>query len=198
MTERTQTALTQAPEWMNAEMPPGYQTRLGEIERLSADLDAMDRIGRVLWETGEPMRDAVGAVFSALKCEVDVTPGSTGPIVAKLGESRRLLLVVSGSASPIQKTDEELAQAFRAVQFASVNDRVVFVANNDPATPPADRPAPVIPDALGVFQRMGVAVVTTATLFRLWRLWYEDQPKARKVLERLHAQDGGLFTIPSR
>ena len=40
-------------------MPPGYQTRLGEIERLSADLDAMDRIGRVLWESGEPLRDAV-------------------------------------------------------------------------------------------------------------------------------------------
>jgi len=37
--------------------------------------------------------------------------------------------------------------------------------------------------------------VTTATLFRLWRLWYEDQPKARKALERLHAQDGGSFVI---
>ena len=198
MTERTQTALTQAPEWMNAEMPPGYQTRLGEIERLSADLHAMDRIGRVLWERGEPLRDAVGAVFSALKCGVDATPGSAEPIVVKLDESRRLLLVVSGSASPIKKTDEELAQAFRAVQFASVNDRVVLVANNDPATPPADRPDPALPDALGVLQRMGVAVVTTATLFRLWRLWYEDQPKARKVLERLLAEDGGLFTIPSR
>jgi hypothetical protein len=198
MTGRTQAALTETPEWMSAEMPPGYQTRLWEIERLSADLDAMDRIGRVLWETGEPLRDAVGAVFNALKCEVDATQGSTGPIVVNLGESRRLLLVVSSSASRIKKTDEELAQAFRAVQFASVNDRVVFVANNDPATPPADRPEPALPDALGVLQRMGVAVVTTATLFRLWRLWYEDQPKARKVLERLLAEDGGLFTIPSR
>jgi hypothetical protein len=198
MTGQTQAVLTEAPEWMSAEMPPGYQTRLSEIERLSADLDAMDRIGRVLWGTGEPLRDAVGALFNALKCEVDDTPGSTGPLVVKLGESRRLLLVVSGSASPIKKTDEELAQAFRAVQFASANDRVVFVANNDPATPPADRPDPVLPDALGVLQRMSVNAVTTATLFRLWRLWYEDQPKARKVLERLLAEDGGLFTIPSR
>ena len=97
-----------------------------------------------------------------------------------------------------EKTDEELAHAFRAVQFASVNHRVVFVVNNDPATPPADRPDPALPDALGVLQRMGVDVVTTATLFRLWRLWYEDQPKARKALERLHAQDGGPFVIPSR
>ena len=198
MTGQTQAALTEAPEWLSAEMPPGYQTRLWEIERLSADLDAMDRIGRVLWETGEPLRDAVDALFGALKCEVDATPGSTGPLVVKLGESRRLLLVVSGSASPIQKTDEELAHAFRAVQFASANDRVVFVANNDPATPPADRPDPVLPDALDVLQRMGVDVVTTATLFRLWRLWHEDQQKAQKALDRLHAQDGGPFVIPSR
>jgi len=183
---------------MIAEMPPGYQTRLWEIERLSDELDAMDRIGRVLWETGEPLRDAVGAVFGALKCEVDAAAGSAGPIVVKLGDSRRLQLLVSGAAGPIQKTDQELAQVFRAVQFASVNDRVVLVANNDPVTPPADRPDPALPDAVGVLQRMGVAVVTTATLFRLWRLWYEDQPKARKILDRLHAQDGGPFVISSR
>ena len=198
MTGQTHTALTKAPEWLSAEMPPGYQTRLWEIKRLEADLDAMDRIGRVLWGTGEPLRDAVDALFNALKCEVDATLGSTGPLVVKLGESRRLLLVVSGSVNPIKKTDEELAQAFRAVQLASANDRAVFVANNDPATPPADRPDPVLPDALGVLQRMGVAVVTAATLFRLWRLWHEDQQKAQKALDRLHTQDGGLFTIPSR
>ena len=116
----------------------------------------------------------------------------------KLDESHRLLLVVSDSASPMQKTDEGLARAFRAVQFASANDRVVLVAGNDPATPPADRPDPALPDALGVLQRMGVAVVPTSTLFRLWRLWYEDQPKAQKYLERLHAQDGGLFVVPPR
>jgi hypothetical protein len=198
MTGRTQLAFDQAPEWMAAEMPPGYQTRLFEIQRLSADLHAMDRMGRVLWETGEPLRDAVGEVFRALKCEMDATPGNAGPIAVKLGESRRLLLVVAGGASPIQKTNEELAQAFQAVQFAAVDDRVVFVVNNDPATPPADRPDPVLPDALGVLHRMGVDVVAAATLFRLWRLSLEDPQQARKALERLHAQDGGLFVIPSR
>jgi hypothetical protein len=198
MTGRTQPVLAQAPEWIAAEMPPGYQTRLDEIQRLSADLHAMDRIGRVLWETGEPLRDAVGAVFVALKCEVDATPDTAGSIVVKLGESRRLLLVVSGAGSPIQKTDQELAQAFQAVQFAGANDRVVIVANSEPATPPAGRPDAVLPDALDVLRRMGVDVVTTTTLFRLWRLSYEDQQKARKTLERLHEQDGGAFAIPSR
>jgi len=198
VTGRTQPALAQAPEWITAEMPPGYQTRLLEIQRLSADLHAMDSIGRVLWETGEPLRDAVGAVFGALKCEVDATAGTAGPIAVKLGESGRLLVVVSGAAGPIQKTNEELAQAFQAVQFAAVDDRVVLVVNNDPATPPAERPDPVLPDALGVLHRMGVDVVTTATLLRLWRLSLEDQEKARQALERLHAQDGGPFVILSR
>ena len=198
MTGRTQPDLAQAPEWVAAEMPPGYQTRLFEVQRLSADLHAMDRVGRVLWATGAALRDAVGGVFGALKCEVDVTPGTAGPIAVTLGGPRRLLVVVSGAASPIQKTNEALAQAFQAVQFAGADDRVVFVANNGPATPPADRPDPVLPDALGVLHRMGVDVVTTTTLFRLWRLSLEDQEKAQRALERLHDQDGGPFVIPPR
>jgi hypothetical protein len=198
MTGRTRQAFPQTPDWMAAEMPPGYQTRLLELQRLSTDLDAMDRIGRVLWETGEPLRDAVTAVFEALRCEVEVAPDTAWPIRVKLGESRRLLLLVSGAAGPIEKTNQELVSAFQAVQFAAQNDRVVFVVNNDPMTPPPERPDPFLPDALGVLQRMGVDVVTTATLFKLWRLWLEDQQKARKVLDRLHAQDGGPLVIPSR
>src|SRR5512137_843920 len=90
MTGRTDPAVAGAPDWMVAEMPPGYQTRLLEIERLSADLQAMDGIGCVLWETGEALRDAVGTLFTDLKCEVDPTPGETGAIAVRLGGSRRL------------------------------------------------------------------------------------------------------------
>ncbi len=178
-------------------MPPGYQNRRAEIERLSADLNAMDRIGSVLWETGEPLREAVVAVFAALKCEADAPPAS-GPIAVRFGDSRRLLLVVSGAAGAIQKTSEELAQVFQAVQFAGADDRVVLVVNNDPATPPAHRPDGVLPDALGVLKRIGVNVVTTGVLFGLWRLSFEELQKARKVLDRLHAQDGGPFIVQAR
>jgi hypothetical protein len=198
MTGRTQPALFQAPEWMVAEMPPGYQTRLQEIQRLTADLQAMERIGRVLWESGPALKEAVGELFAALKCEVGPAPATPGVVSVKLGDSRRLLLLVSGAAIPVQKTSEELARAFQAVQFAIADDRVVFVPGNDAATPPASRPAPVLPDALGMLQRMGVGVVTTATLFGLWLLWHEDPQKARKALERLHTQDGGSFAVPSR
>jgi hypothetical protein len=197
MTGRTQAAFAQAPEWVADEMPPGYRTRLVEIERLSGDLREMDRIGCVLWETGEPLRDAVSAVFGALRCEVDGASGAAGPIVVKLGEARRLLLVVSGAASQVEKTHEDLVRAFQALQFAGAGDRVVFVTSNDPATPPADRPDPLSPDARDMLENMGVDIVTTATLFRLWRLAFEDERKARTALEHLHAQNGGPFVIPT-
>jgi len=198
MTASTAPVVAGAPGWMVGEMPPGYQTRLLEIERLSADLHAMDGIGCVLWETGDALADAVGALFAALKCEADPAPGDQGAIAVGLGGSRRLLLVVSGGGSPIQKTNEELARSFQALQFAGANDRVVLVANSHPAAPPEDRPEPILPDALGVLQRMGVNVLTTVTLFRLWRLSLEDQQKVRKALDCLHAQDGGQFLLPAR
>ncbi len=197
MTGCTDSAVAGTPNWIVAEMPPGYQTRLLEIERLSADVKAMDRIGSVLWETGEALRDAVGSLFTGLKCEVDPAPDGAGAIAVSLGGSRRLLLVVSESSGPIQKRNEELARSFQAVQFAGANDRVVLVVNSHPATPPGDRPDPILPDALGVLQRMGVDVLTTVTLFRLWRLSLEDQQKVRTALDHLHAQDGGEF-LPAR
>ncbi len=198
MNECNDPAVAGAPDWMVAEMPPGYQTRLFEIQRLSADLKGMDRIGCVLWETGEALRDAVAKLFADLKCEVDPTPGDTGAIAVGLGGSRRLLLVVTGADSPIQKTNGELARSFQAVQFAGANDRVVLVVNNHPATPPADRTDPILPDALSILQRMGVNVLTTVMLFRLWRMSIVDQQKARKALDRLHSQDGGQFLLPAR
>ncbi len=198
MNGRTQLALAHAPDWMTAEMPPGYRTRVLEIERLTKDLHGMDRVGSVLWESGEALKDAVGAVFAALKCSMDVPPGPSAALTVGLGETRRLLVLVSGASSVIEKTNEGLAQAFQAVQFAQPADRVVFIVNNDPAVPPAGRPDPVLPDALGILQRMGVNVLTTGTLFGLWRLSLDDQPKAWKALERLHAQDGGPFVVPVR
>jgi hypothetical protein len=198
MTVSVQLDPTQVPEWIVAEMPPGYRTRLLEIERLSADLRSMDAIGRVLWETGEPLRGAVATAFGALRCDVETASGTGRTIGVKLGWPRRLVLLVSGAAGPIPKTHDDLARAFQAVQFAGADDRVVYVPGNDPAVPPAERPQPVELDALDVLERMGVVVLTTATLFALWRLSLDDQPKARKTLERLHAQDGGVFALAGR
>jgi hypothetical protein len=198
MTEGTDPVAAGTLAWIVAEMPPGYQTRLDEIKRLSSELKAMDGIGCVLWERGEVLTDAVGTLFAALKCEVDPKPGDMPAIAVNLGRSRRLLLVVSGVNSPIQKTNKELTLSFQAVQFAGANDRVVLVVNNHPSNPPAERPDPMLPDALDMLQRMGVNVLTTVTLFGLWRLWLENQQKARQALDHLHEQDGGRFPPPMR
>ena len=198
MIGHTDSAIAGVPNWIVAEMPPGYQTRLLEIERLSADLKAMDDIACVLWEADGPLRDAVCRLFAALKCEVDPTFSDTGEIAVGLGGSRRLLLVISGADSPIEKRNEDLAHSFQAVQFAGPSDRVVLVVNTNSATPPTDRPDPILPDALAVLQKIGVDVLTTVTLFRLWRLSLDDQQKARRELDRLHAQDGGQFLLPAR
>ena len=189
---------SQVPEWVVAEMPPGYQTRMSEIERLRGELHSMDEIGRVLWATDESLRHAVAAVFAALKCEVESAAGTNAPLAARLGDGRRLVLVVSTGKPPIPKTHEDLARLFQAVQFAGAEDRVVLVGGNVPDAAPASRPDAVTPEALGVLERMGVNLLTTAAAFRLWRLGLEDTQKARKALERLHSQDGGLFSLAPR
>lgn len=193
MAEANEPVAAEIPDWIVAEMPPGYETRLDEIKRLSSELRAMDGIGSVLWETGQVLTDAVGELFAALKCEVDPKPGDMHAITVDIGGFRRLHLVVSGVDSSIQKTNEELTRSFQALQHAGANDRVVLVVNNHPGKPPADRPDPILPDALDVLQKMGVNVLTTVTLFGLWRLSLENQQKVRQALNHLHAQDGGQF-----
>jgi hypothetical protein len=198
VTPRAQLATPQVPEWVAAEMPPGYQTRLVEIERLVGELREMDAIGRVLYETGEPLREGVRAVFAALKCEGGPMPDAPWCLAAKLDGPRRLLVYVPDTDAPLQKASEALTHAFQLVQLAGDHDRVVLVANNDAATPPAQRPDPVRPDALQVLQRMGVNVATTGTLIGLWRQSFTDPQRVRTLLDRLHAQDGGAFVVSAK
>ena len=198
MTARTQLTMPQVPDWVVAEMPPGYQTRVAEIERLVAELREMDAVARVLYESGEPLRGGVCAVLGALKCEAGPLAEAPWSLAVKLDGSRRLLVYVPDTDAPLQKTSEALTHAFQLVQLAGERDRVVIVANNDPATPPGQRPDPVRPDALQVLQRMGVNVATTGTLVGLWRLSFTDPQRVRTLLERLHAQDGGAFAVGAK
>ena len=78
MTGRTQPALTQAPEWMTAEMPPGYQTRLLETQAAvgRSRRDGSHR-ARPLGH-GRAAEGCGGRGVRALKCEVDVTSAPPG------------------------------------------------------------------------------------------------------------------------
>lgn len=186
------------PDWLASEMPPGYQTRLQEIQRLSADLKDMERFGQLLWRTGDGLAWSVGDVFAALGFEVERPQTADRPLVVKLPDRRRLLVHISSSAESIQRKSPELTHVFRHVnETADATDRVVLVANTTPSVRPPERPAPVGPEAVELLQRLGANILTGAALFSLWRLSLEDKERARKIAERLHAQDGGLFVVPT-
>jgi hypothetical protein len=185
-----------APEWVVAELPPGYQTRYAEIQRLSAEIQSMDRIGRLLWQTGEALREAVVETFGALKLEVDAAEGSE-PLVAKLDSKRRFLIHVSNSDGQIQKRSPELADVFRVLhESAGDGDRVVLIANADGASQPKQRGEPMAADALALLSRLGGNLVTGPAFFALWTLSMKDASRARAALDQLHAQDGGVFVPP--
>jgi len=183
------------PDWVIAEMPPGYQTRRLEIERLAAELHDMDAIARVLWENGAALEAAATAIFASLRCEVDPASGAGAPLSVHVDARHRLLVHVARDGGPIEKTSDDLTRAFQFVQYAGDRDRVVLVPGNEADAAPVRRAPAVQPDALKVLQRMGVNVLEPPALFRLWRLSFEDAPRARTLLERLHTQDGGPFPV---
>ena len=189
--------LDATPDWLSGEMPPGYQTRLLEIQRLSADLREMEQSGRLLWRVGDDLAESIGDAFVALGFEAERTPDS-GSVIVKLSDRRRLLLHVSGSTDPIQKKSPELTHVFQLLnETAEAADRVVLATNTSPDIPPADRAMAVGPEALDLLQRLGVNVLTGPALFGLWRLALEEKDRARKFVDWLHEQDGGMFQVPA-
>jgi hypothetical protein len=190
-------ALEFGPDWLAAEMPPGYNTRLLEIQRLSEELRGMGRFGRLLWTTGDELAGAVREAFTALKHEAVPTPGM-GPssVTVRMDAHRRLLLHVSSSEGPIEKKGPELAGVFQMLhEVADDNDRIVLVANCDPTTRPADRRDPIDPDGMKLLRRLGANLLPAATLFAVWTISLQDRDRARAAIERLHAQDGGTFEL---
>ena len=138
------------------------------------------------------MRDA----FAALQYEVELMPDAPESGVAvKLGANRQLLLHVMASDGPIKKKDPELSRVFQMLHESDTDvTRVVLVANSEPGKAPADRGDGIGPDALAFLSRMGVNVVTTPVVFKLWMLSLQDRERARVFVERLYEQDGGAFS----
>ncbi|PWT81701.1 MAG: hypothetical protein C5B57_09980 [Blastocatellia bacterium] len=188
-------AATSAPEWFLEQMPPGYQTRVAEIDRLMSEIRAMDQIGRVLWESGAALAQAAREVFVALKC--DAQPGAApADMTVTIDARRRLLIHVSETDTAIQKKSAELARVFQMLhEIAEDQDRVILVANSDRLTKPVDRAEAMTADAATFLQRMGANFLSAPTLFKLWMVSQQDPKRARTLLERLHSQDGGIFEI---
>ena len=188
----------ESPDWLAGEMPPGYQTRLLEIQRLSEDLKAMERFGGLLWRVGEGLTDAVRDTFVALGFDAERTPDSAAAVTVKLWDRRRLLFHVATTNEPIQKKSAELTEVFLMLnEVAEEADRVVLVTNSTPEARPSERTATIGPEALDLLERMAVNVLTGPSVFALWLLSLDDKDRARKIVERLHDQDGGVFQMPA-
>jgi hypothetical protein len=186
------------PDWVVAEMPPGYRNRVAEIQRLTADLQEMSRFGHLLCEVGAPLAESVRDLFMSLRFEAELIPGPvcTG-VVVRLDGSSRLLLHVSGDEQVVQKKSPEIGHVFQMLhELADEHDHVVFVTNSEPSKPPAGRGEALAPDALAFISRMGASHVAAPTLFTLWKLSLQEPDRARGQVQRLHDHDGGTFQLP--
>jgi hypothetical protein len=194
----TDPSSAKAPDWLVSQMPPGYQTRFAEIQRLSEEIQGMDRVGRLLWDTGPALREAIRLVFIALKFEVEPAVAPAGRITVKLDTKRRLLLHLSQTDRTIEKKDDDVKQVFQMLhEVAGEGDRVVLVSNANRTIAPTSRPPAITPEALAFISRMGANFTTTATLFAVWNLSMQDPNRGRTQVERLHSQDGGIFAVTS-
>jgi hypothetical protein len=189
-------ALQAGPDWVVAEMPPGYQNRVAEIERMLLELEEMGRFGRLLYETGPGLAEIGAQAFAALKFETELLAGGAGSptIAVRLDKEHRLLVQTSAATEPIQRKGPELAQVFQLMhETAEESDRVVLLTNVDAAKRPAERGAAFAQDALAFFVRLGAVHITAPTLFALWKYGLVDPPRARAQVERMHGHAAGTF-----
>jgi hypothetical protein len=190
-------ALDLGPDWVVAEMPPGYQNRVAEIQRLAADLESMSRFGRLLTETGARLGEAVRDVFASLQYDAALTAdGNLTTLVVPLDRGR-IHLHIAGDGRLIQKKSPEVSRIFQLLQAADDRDHVVIVTNVEPDRQPADRGQALSAEAAGLVTRMGASHLAATTLFALWKLSLEEPERAREQVVRLHAHEGGVFELPS-
>lgn len=179
-------------------MPPGYQNRVAEIQRLMSDLHEMGQFGSLLYQVGPDLGEAVRRVFAAMKFDAQMMTGPIASCIAvRLGGPGRLLLIPSAATDAIQKRGPELAQVFQVLHEVADEaiDRVALVTNVDPGTRPADRGAAITPDALAFLVRMGASHLQASTLFALWKLSLSDSAHARTQVDRWYGQEAGTFQL---
>ena len=156
-------------------------------------------MARLLWQVGPQLEDAVCDTFSAAGFEADQAPsGSTYDVTVNLGDGKRLLVKVASAEKSVMKKSSEMRHVFETAQeVEGDDDRLVLAANVHRERPVADREwlDPVAGDALMILTGLGVAVVTTSILFRVWGMLREQPQVAKDHLLRLHAADAGLFLL---
>jgi hypothetical protein len=197
VSEQAKTGKDGQPDWVTGELPAQYGEIATKIKALQEEADKYEKVAAVLWQTGTPLVLAVRDLFAALqfKTEMSESGAASHDLVVELEGDKRLLMQIVGSDEGMTRKSPHINQILRTLQDdASDKDRVVVVANTHCETPLAQRrQEPVAADALRIIQGLGANVITTPTLFGIWRYSLQDLPGARKSVMRLHAQDGGIF-----
>jgi hypothetical protein len=186
-----------APDWVIAEMPPGYGTRIAEIRRLTQELEAMDQFARLLYDRGPRLAEAVHGLIRSMDVDAElVSEPPCSHVVVRLDPGRRLILHVAADEQTIHRKSAEIAHVFQILHEAADDyDRVVLVTNTDPGQRPAERSAALAADAEEFLTRMRVAHVPASAFFTLWKLSLQDRGAARQQLMYLHAHEGGTFDL---
>ena len=67
----------QTPDWVSGWMPQRHVEIVAEIDRLKEEAAEMESLGRLLWQTGMPLEEAVRDIFRAVGLSAELTPGTT-------------------------------------------------------------------------------------------------------------------------
>ena len=195
-----------APDWVAAMMPNRRHAEImAEIAKLQAEADQlreesqqMESMGRLLWQGGQPLQEAVCEVFTSAGLEAERAPDQAPyDVIVALGDGKRLLVEVAGVEGAVTKKCPKVRQTFDTAQDANESDRIVFAANayRDRAVSDREWVDCVNSDALMILTGLGTAFVTTTTLFRIWSLSRENPEAAREYLVRLHSASPGIFAL---
>jgi hypothetical protein len=189
----------QTPDWVSGWMPQRHVEIVAEIDKLKEEAAEMESLGRLLWQTGMPLEEAVRDIFRAVGLSAELTPGTTSSdVVVEVGDGKRLLVAVTGTENGLTNKSPKIRQIFEASQDASEEkDRVVLVANVHRLRPVADREwlDPATSEALMIIKGVGAVFVTTATLFAVWKLSRENPDVATDHMLSLHGAEAGFVTL---
>ena len=84
-----------------------------------------------------------------------------------------------------------------AQEVAGDDDRIVLAANVHRERPVADREwlDAVEPDAQLILNGLGVVLLMTPMLFRVWEMHRENPDAAKEHIQRLHTAEAGTFSL---
>jgi hypothetical protein len=185
------------PKWVADLMPPRYGEVMKQIDEFREEHRRLRSMAALLWETGDNLSEAVRDLFDALGYEASLTAkGATYDVTVSMGVDRRLLVEVTGIEGALKKDSKKIGQVLQALQKeAGPQDRVTVALNAHRQKPPQERAGVeiVTKEALSLLTGLEANIVTTSTLFEIWKTSLEDTEAAKKRIEELYTLSGGHF-----